>query len=102
MEYYNEYIKFHKATSSLEKFDLNPFVVLKDTRVSRADKFSLIGERTFKPLGLTDDMRLNMLSKAPDRETYVDIQRQIIAIDKELNLLPVLYNKESYKAQQKL
>ena len=101
MEYYNEYIKFHKATSSLEKFDLNPFVVLKDTRVSRADKFSLIGERTFKPLGLTDDMRLNMLSKAPDRETYVDIQRQIIAIDKELNLLPVLYNKESYKAQQK-
>lgn len=102
-EYYKSYKELHRLNEAAENLELDTLQILKDNGVSRSDRFSFLGStRYFKPLDITEQMRLQMLQSNTLREDYYDILLEIKSLNKTLNQLPVLVNPENeIEIQQK-
>ena len=100
--YYKEVAKFHKLSDSVSKFNIMPLKVLRDnTNMAKSDMVSFLGNKTFKPIGITDNMKLQLVDAAPNFNTFIDVYKDILAIDKELGKLPLYYSPDNYKEQRK-
>ncbi len=97
-EYYKGYKKLHTLTESAENLKLDTFQILKDNKVSESDRASFLGSnRYFKPLDITENMRLQMLKSSSLSQNYYDILLDIKSLNKTLNQLPVLVEPENEK-----
>ena len=98
--YYKEVAKFHKLSDSVSKFNVMPLKVLRDTNMAKSDMVSFLGNKTFKPIGITDNMKLQLVDAAPDYRTFINVYKDILTIDGELSKLPLYYSPDNYKAQK--
>ena len=98
--YYKEAAKFHKLSDSVTKFDIIPLKVLRDSNIAKADLVSFVGNKSFKPIAITDNMKLKLLDAAPDYRTFINTYQDVLAIDSELSRLPLYYSPDNYKKQK--
>jgi flagellum-specific peptidoglycan hydrolase FlgJ len=98
--YYKEVAKFHKLSDSVSKFNVMPLKVLRDTNMAKSDMVSFLGNKRFKPIGITDNMKLQLVDAAPDYRTFINVYKDILTIDGELSKLPLYYSPDNYKAQK--
>jgi len=98
--YYKEVSKFSKLSESVSKFNILPVKVLRDTNMSKSDMVTFIGNKNFKPIGMTDNMKLQLVDATPDYRTFINVYKDILTIDGELSKLPLYYSPDNYKAQQ--
>lgn len=102
-EYYKSYKELHRLNEAAENLELDTLQILKDNGVSKADRFSFLGSnRYFKPLDITEQMRLEMLKSNTLSKDYYDILLDIKSLNKTLSQLPVLVDPENeLEIQQK-
>jgi len=98
--YYKEVAKFSKLSESVSKFNILPIKVLKDTNMAKSDMVTFIGNKNFKPIGITDNMKLQLVDATPDYRTFINVYKDILTIDGELSKLPLYYSPDNYKAQK--
>jgi flagellum-specific peptidoglycan hydrolase FlgJ len=99
-EHYESYIKFHKNTKSLEKLDIDVYSTIRNTNVSKKDRVAVMYGSNYEPIGLSDSLRAKMLDAAPDFDTYEEIYKDIMAIDREMSRIPVQISPLYYKKQK--
>jgi len=54
----------------------------------------------YEPIGLSDSLRAKMLDAAPNFDTYEEIYKDIMAIDREMSRIPVQISPLYYKKQK--
>ena len=99
-EHYESYIKFHKNTKSLEKLDIDVYSTIRNTNVSKKDRVAVMYSSNYEPIGLSDSLRAKMLDAAPNFDTYEEIYKDIMAIDREMSRIPVQISPLYYKKQK--
>jgi hypothetical protein len=100
-KYYREFSKLHRLTEAAEMFDLPIFELIKDSGFNRKDLATFIGKRrNFQPLGLTENLQLQILENSKSFDEFYDIVSDINEIDRQLSNLPVLIDDEIYKVME--
>lgn len=100
-KYYREFSKLHRLTEAAEMFDLPIFDLIKDSGFNRKDLATFIGKRrNFQPLGLTENLQLQILESSKSFDEFYDIVSDINEIDRQLSNLPVLIDDEIYKVME--
>ena len=100
-KYYREFSKLHRLTEAAEMFDLPIFDLIQDSGFNRQDLATFIGKRrNFQPLGLTENLQLQILENSKSFDEFYDIVSDINEIDRQLSNLPVLIDDEIYKVME--
>ena len=95
-KYYNDFKRMQKFTESAEFFNLAPLSLLRDSGIGRTDRVALgVGKkRFFRPLGMTNNLRLSLLESESQKDDYFDIMTGINQMNRVLSNLPILVDSE--------
>ena len=96
-KYYNDFKRMQKFTESAEFFNLAPLSLLRDSGIGRTDRVALgVGKnRFFRPLGMTNNLRLSLLESESQKDDYFDIMTGIYQMNRVLSNLPILVDSEA-------
>ena len=96
-KYYNDFKRMQEFTESAEFFNLAPLSLLRDSGIGRTDRVALgVGKkRFFRPLGMTNNLRLSLLESESQKDDYFDIMTGIYQMNRVLSNLPILVDSEA-------